>query len=76
MKYAQSDLIVVLIRNRDVKYRMMVDDDDSFLMEAMLPLYAKMKLVKGEISDERRLLGFGWLTFEQAEGCMFNAWPF
>ena len=48
MKCAQSDLIVVLIRNRDVKYRMMVDDDDSFLMEAMLPLYAKMRRAEGE----------------------------
>ena len=52
---------------------MMVDDDESFLMRAMLPLYAKMRLVKGEISDERRLLGLDWLIFEQAEGCMFNA---
>ena len=73
MKYAQSDLIVVLIRNRDVRYKMMVDDDDSFLMGAMLPLYAKMRSAQGEISDERRLLGLDWLTFEQAEGCMFNA---
>ena len=73
MKYARSDLIAVLIRNRDVKYRMMMDDDDSFLMEAMLPLYAKMMRVTGEIFNERRLLELNWLTNEQAEGCMFNA---
>ena len=48
MKYAQYDLRVGLIRNRNVKTRMMLDDDDSFLMEAMLPLYAKMSRVKGE----------------------------
>ena len=52
---------------------MMVDDDESFLMGAMLPLYAKMRRVKGGISDERGLLGLYQLTFEQAEGCMFNA---
>ena len=73
MKYAQSDLIVGLIRNRDVKYRMMVDDDDSFLMQAMLPLYAKMRRAKGEIADECRILELNWLTIEQVEGCMFNA---
>ena len=31
---------------------MMLDDDDSFMMEAMLPLYAKMMHAQGEISDE------------------------
>ena len=64
MNYAQSETIFVLIRIRDVKYRMMVDDDDGFLMESMLPLYDKMRRVEGEISDERWLLELDWLTFE------------
>ena len=73
MEYPQSDLIVGLNRKRDIKHRMMLDDDDSFLMEAMLPLYAKMKRLKGEIFNEWRLLELNWLTTEQAEGYIFNA---
>ncbi len=55
MKYSQSNLIVGLSRNRDVNYRMTMEDDDGFLMQAMLPLYAKMRSAKGGISDEWRL---------------------
>lgn len=73
MNYPQIDLIAVLTRNRDVKYRMMLDDHDSFLMEAMLPLYAKMRRAQGKVSDEWRLLKLHWLTIKQAEGCMYNA---
>lgn len=73
MNCAQSNLKFGLIRTRDIKYRMVVDDDDNFLMESMLPLYAKMRLVKGEISDDRWLLELDWLTLEQAKGCIFNA---
>ena len=64
MGYAQSGPISVLIRIRDVKYRMMVDDDDGFLMESMLPLYDKMRRVEGEISDKHWLSELDWLMFE------------
>ena len=73
MKYAQSNLIIRLIRKRDIKSRMVLDDGDGFLMEAMLPLYAKMSRAKGGISNEWRLSDSGWLTLEQAKGCMVNA---
>ena len=64
MKYAQPNLIVGLIRDRTVKHRMMLDDDDSFMMEAMLPLYAKMRRAQGKISDEWRLLKLNWLIIK------------
>ena len=73
MNYAQPKLITRLIHKRDVKHRMTMEDDDGFLMKAMLPLYAKMSRATGELPNKWRNMGSDWLTHEQAKGCMFNA---